>query len=211
MLTHPKRPANRNDMEIEMRHRRASLMGFLSLVVLALPLVADQRPSFVFGGKQFYVGMSMSEAVRLLSSCCQLSPPIDASTEKHPLTASGGHFILKEDGTETSILGGIFFADQKVTRLTKPISDDVDFSNEDLVAFTRSLKRVLHNDAGDFERTAKISVQHEKANNAEADLITITFPDGRGIELHVGTLDKPNALTGKREFVTADETLGSGQ
>jgi hypothetical protein len=198
-------------MEIEMSNRKKSFVALLLLAVLVVPLTADQRPSFVFGGKQFYVGMSMSEAVRLLSACCRLSPPIDASTEKLPLTASGGHFIWKEDGTETSILGGIFFADQKVTRLTKPIADDVDFSNEDLVAFTRALKRVLHNDAGEFERTAKISVQHEKANNAEADLISITFPDGRGIELHVGTLDKPNALTGKRDFVTADETLGSGQ
>jgi hypothetical protein len=153
----------------------------------------------------------MSEAVQLLSACCKLSPPIEANIEKNPLTATGGHFISKEVGTETSMLGGIFFANQKVTRLTKPMADDVDFSNEDLVAFTRALKRVLQNDAADFERTAKISVQHEKVSNAESDVISITFPDGRGIELHVGTLDKPNELTKKRDFVTADETLGSGQ
>src|SRR5579859_8044282 len=171
-----------------MNHRKASLIASLLFVVLVLPLVADQRPYFVFGGKQFYVGMSMSEAVQLLSVCCKLSFTNAANTEKNPLTTRGGHFIWKKDGTETSMLGGIFFADQKVTRLTKPMADDVDFSNEDLVAFTRALKRVLQNDAGDFERTAKISVQHEKATNAESDVISITFPDGRGIELHIGTL-----------------------
>jgi hypothetical protein len=194
-----------------MKHRKASLIGFAFFLAGVLPLSADQRPYFVFGGKQFYVGMSMSEAVQLLSACCKLSPPIEDNIEKNPLTATGGHFISKEVGTETSMLGGIFFANQKVTRLTKPMADDVDFSNEDLVAFTRALKRVLQNDAGDFERTAKISVQHEKVSNAESDVISITFPDGRGIELHVGTLDKPNELTKKRDFVTADETLGSGQ
>ena len=167
-----------------MRQRKASLIAFLLFVVLVLPLEADQRPYLAFGGKQFYVGMSMSEAVRLLSACCKLSPPIEANIEKNPLKARGGHLILKEVGTETSLLGGIFFADQKVTRLTKPIADDVDFSNEDLVAFTRALKRVLQNEAGDVERTARIFVQHEKATNAESDTITIIFPDGRGIELH---------------------------
>jgi hypothetical protein len=192
-----------------MNHGKTSFIMFLLFVVLVLPLVADQRPYFVFGGKQFYVGMSMSEAVQLLTVCCKLSPPIEANTERNPLTSRGGHFIWKKGGTETSILGGIFFAGQKVTRLTKPMADDVDFSNEDLVAFTRALKRVLQNDASDFERTAKISVQHEKATNAESDVISITFPDGRGIELHVGTLDKPNQLTNKRDFVTADEILES--
>jgi hypothetical protein len=190
-----------------MKHQKASLVAFLSFLVLVLPLAADQKPSFVFGGKQFYIGMSMSEAVRLLSSCCELSPPMEANTERNPVTARGGHLIVKKDGTETSILGVIFFADQKVTRLTKPIADDVDFSNEDLVAFMRGLKRILRNDAGDFGRTAMISVQHEKVSNAESDVISITFPDGRGIELHVGNLDKPNQLTNKREFVTADEIL----
>src|SRR5690348_13557033 len=196
--------------EVEMRHYRLSSVALILCASLVLPLVADQRPYFVFGGKQFYVGMTMSDAVRLLSLCCELSPPIEANTEKNPLTARGGHFILKKDGTETSILGGIFFADQKVTRLTKPMADDVDFSNEDLVAFTRSVKRVLQNDAGVFS-TARISIQHERASNAESDVILITFPDGRGIELHVGILDKPNQLTNKRDFVTADEILGSAQ
>ncbi len=190
-----------------MKPHRLSLIAFVLCVLMVLPLAADQKPFFVFGGKQLYVGMSMSEALRFLSECCRLSPPIEASTEKNPLTARGGHFIVKKGETETSMLGGIFFADQKVTRLTRPIAADVDFSNEDLVAFTRALKRVLQNDAGDVARTAVISVQHEKVTNAESDLVTIKFSDGRGIELHIGTLDTPNDLTRKRDFVTVDETL----
>lgn len=192
-----------------MRHNRLGSTAFVLFVGFVMPLVADQRPYFVFDGKQFYIGMSMSEAVRLLSSCCELSPPIEANIEKNP--AMGGHFIWKKNGTETSLLGGIFFTNQKVTRLTKPIADDVNFWNEDLVAFVRALKRVLQNDAGDFEGTARISVRHEKVSNAESDSISITFPDGRGIELHVGTLDKPNELSNKRDFVTADETLESSR
>src|SRR5712692_387333 len=100
-----------------MKHHKLGLTAFVLFVVLVLPLAADQRQYFVFGGKQLYVGMSMSEAVQLLSACCKLSPPIEANVEKNPLTARGGHFILKENGTETSILGGIFFAGQKVSRL----------------------------------------------------------------------------------------------
>jgi len=46
-----------------------------------------------------------------------------------------------------------------------------------------------------------------KASNAEADKVLIKFDDGRGIEINVGTLDQPNPLTDKRDFVTADETL----
>jgi hypothetical protein len=47
---------------IEMRHLKPSLMAFV-FFALVVPLVADQRPYFVFGGKQLYIGMSMSEAV----------------------------------------------------------------------------------------------------------------------------------------------------
>src|ERR1700739_2501789 len=113
-----------------MKRRKLSLLTFSLFIALVLPLAADQRPSFAFGGKQLYVGMSISEAVQLLSECCRLSPPIEANIEKNPPTAKGGHFILKKNGTETVMLGGIFFADQKVARLTRPIADDVDFSSE---------------------------------------------------------------------------------
>jgi hypothetical protein len=99
------------------------------------------------------------------------------------------------------------FDNHEVARMTKPIANDVDFSSDDLVAFTRAVKRVLQNDAGDAGRRATITVVKNKANNAEADKVLIKFDDGRGIEINVGTLDKPNQLTNRRDFVTADDTL----
>ena len=190
-----------------MKCRRTRVVTLLSLLVPLLSLASDQRSSFTFGGKQFYIGMSMSEAVQLFSDCCQLSPPIKAKIEKDPLTANGGHFILEKEGTETKIVGTVFFSDQRVTSMSRPIAEEVDTSNDDLVAFTRALKRVLQNDAGDTGRAATISVQHERFSNAESDLISIKFPDGRGIELEVGTLDRADARTNKRDFITANEIL----
>ncbi len=156
-----------------MKYRAKSLATFMLCLVLLLPLVADQKPSFVFGGKKFYIGMSQPEAVRLISDCCQLSPPIEANIEQNPLTAHGGHLIVKKDGAETRFLGQSFW-NQKITRLTKPMPDEVDL-NEELVAFVRDLKRVLRNDAGEFERVARISVQHEKISNAESDIYLSFF------------------------------------
>jgi hypothetical protein len=190
--------------EVFMTRRKSTVAAFVLLVLLVLPLAADQKPSFVFGGKQIFIGMSMSEAVRLLSDCCRLSPPMESKIEEK--STHGGHFIAKKDQPEV-LIGTIYFDNHEVARLTKPIADDVDFSSDGLVAFTRAIKRVLQNDAGDFGRRATITVVKDKPINAEADKILIKFDDGRGIEIHVGTLDKPSELTNKRDFVTADETL----
>ena len=189
-----------------MTRRKSTVAAFMLLVLLVLPLSADQKPSFVFGGKQIFIGMSMSEAVRLLSDCCRLSPPMENKIEENPVMARGGHFIVSKSQPET-ILGTIQFVNHQVVRITKPIADDVDFSNEDLVGFTRALKRLLQRDAGDSGGRATISVTKENPTNAEVDRVLIKFDDGRGIEIAVGMLDKPNQLTNKRDFVTADETL----
>jgi hypothetical protein len=191
-------------MESKLIHRRTSFLAFLLLVIFVLPLMADQKPSFFIGGKKLYVGMSMSEAVRLLSACCQLSPTIDPNIGRN---ASGGHFIFKKSENNSSILGAISFGDQKVTRVTKPLAEDVDVWSEDLVTFTRALKHALQDDVVDSERSARISVRHENISNAESDIISIVFPDGHGIELHVATLHTPDKETNKRDFVTADEIL----
>jgi hypothetical protein len=187
-----------------MTRRKSTVTAFMLLVLLVLPLAADQKPSFVFGGKQIFIGMTMSEAVQLLSDCCLLSPPMGNKIEEKRV--HGGHFIAKKDQPEVP-LGTIYFDNHEVARMTKPIANDVDFSSDDLVAFTRAVKRVLQNDAGDAGRRATITVVKNKANNAEADKVLIKFDDGRGIEINVGTLDKPNQLTNRRDFVTADETL----
>jgi hypothetical protein len=190
-----------------MTRRKSTVAAFTLLVLLVLPLAADQKPSFVFGGKQIFIGMSMSEAVRLLSDCCRLSPPMENKIEENPVMARGGHFIVSKSQPET-ILGTIQFVNHQVVRMTKPIADDVDFSNDDLVAFVRALKRTLQKDTEDEGgRRATILVIKQNAKNAEADKMIIKFDDGRGIELHVGILDKPDDFTKKRDFVTADETL----
>ena len=189
-----------------MPYQKSSVAVFVLFVLLVVPLAADQRLSFVFGGKQIFIGMSMAEAVQVLSECCRLSPPIENKIEENPVMAGGGHFIVGK-GEPQAMLGAIYFANSRVVRLTKPIADDVDFSNEDLVSFTRALKRVLEQDAGSIGQRATILVIRSKATNAEADKILIKFEDGRGVEINVGTLDKPNPLTNKRDFVTADETL----
>ena len=110
-----------------MIRRKSTVATFMLLVLLVLPLAADQKPSFVFGGKQIFVGMSMSEAVRLLSDCCRLSPPMENKIEENPVMARGGHFIVSKSQPET-ILGTIQFVNHQVVRMTKPIADDVDFS-----------------------------------------------------------------------------------
>jgi hypothetical protein len=187
-----------------MPRRKSTVAVFTLLILLVLPLAADQKPSFVFGGKQIFIGMKMSEAVQLLSDCCLLSPPMENKIEEKP--AHGGHFIAKKDQPEVP-LGTIYFDNQQITRMTRPVADYVDFSNDDLVAFIRALKRVLQDDAGNVGRRATISVTKENPTNAEVDHVLIKFDDGRGIEIAVGMLDKPNQLTNRRDFVTADETL----
>ena len=172
---------------------------------LSLSLSADQRPSFVFSGKQLYIGMTESEVTELLEDCCKISPPLTNQTEKNPLTPGAGQFIIKKD--EPLILGGIYFENHRVRRLTKPVAEDVDFSNDELVAFTRDLKRILRRDSGEAGRRATIYVYQQKATNAEGDKIVINCDDGHGLEITVGTLDKPNEATNKRDFITADETL----
>jgi len=116
-----------------------------------------------------------------------------------------GHFIVSKDDSPADILGGVFFVDGSVAKLTRPLDKDIDSSNEDLVGFARAIKRALP----DSPTTAVVSVRHEQASNAETDIVVLSFPDGRGIELHIGTLDKPNANMNmdKRDFVSVDEVL----
>ncbi len=44
------------------------------------------------------------------------------------------------------------------------------------------------------------------ASPPESDVLTVVFPNGQGLEFHIGTLDTPND-TNRRDFVTLDETL----
>ncbi|HXM59776.1 MAG TPA: hypothetical protein VN950_02900 [Terriglobales bacterium] len=194
-----------------MQKRTTILSGFILLgSCLMVSVAADERPpTFFFGGQQIHIGMSQQEAAAALYHCCKLSPPVESEIEKRP-SAEGamlGHFILsKEESSSQGILGAIYFSGGKVLRVTRPLAEEVDGYNDDVVGFARSIKRSLAGE-GDAEMTATISIRHERISNAESDVLLLTLKDGRGIEIHIGTLDKPNDLTNKRDFVTVDETL----
>ncbi len=97
-----------------------------------------------------------------------------------------------------------------MVRITRPLAEGVDTWNDDVVGFARAIKRSLQAES-DAETTILVSVRHERISNAETDVVSFSFPNGRGIELHVGTLDKPDTYTNKRDFATLDETLGSAR
>ena len=117
-----------------------------------------------------------------------------------------GHMILPKEEPPQRILGAIYFSGGKVVRVTRPLAEDVDGYNDNVVGFARAIKRSLAAE-GDTETTAIVTIHHERISNAESDVVLLTLRDGRGIEMHIGTLDKPNTDTDKRDFVTLDESL----
>ncbi len=190
--------------------RKIAAFGIALELCLVLPIIADQRPLvFYFGGNRFYIGMSQHEAATALSGCCKLSPPLESEVEKRPAPEGIvlGHFILAKNDDPFHMLGSISFRNGKVIRMTKPLDDDIDTYNEDLVSFARALKRSLPSEATDSEITLHVSVRHERVSNAESDVVSLLCPNGRTIQLHIGTLDKPGKDTNKRDFVTMEETL----
>jgi hypothetical protein len=135
-----------------------------------------------------------------------LSPPVVA--EKRP-AAQGvmlGHMIFPKEEPPQDIFGAIFFSGGKVVRVTRPLAKEVDTSNNDVVGFARAIKRSLPADSDTETTTVVVSVRHEHGSNAESEVVSFSFPGGRGIELRIGTLDKPDNM-GKRDFVTLDEIL----
>jgi hypothetical protein len=193
-----------------MQKRTTILFGFILIGICLLPSVAadEKPPTFFFGGQQVRVGMTQQEAVTALSRCCKLSPPVESEIAKQPAPEGGmlGHFILSREESTQRMLGAIYFSGGKVLRATQPLAEEVDGHNDDVVGFARAIKRFLAA-GGDTETTATVAVRHERISNAESDVVLLTLKDGRGIEIHIGTLDKPNALTDKRDFVTLDGTL----
>lgn len=192
-----------------MQKRTMILAGLIFGNCLALSVAADEKPpKFFFGGQQVYVGMSVQEAVAAISHCCKLSPPAESEVEKWPVPKGTmpGHMILSKDESQIPILGAIYFSGGKVVRVTRPLDQEIDTANDDVVGFARAIKRFLASE-GDSEMTAIVSIRHERIVNAESDVVLLTLRGGRGIEIHIGTLDRPNALTEKRDFVTIDKIL----
>jgi len=137
-------------------------------------------------------------------ACCTLSPPVDAVG-----SGEGGHFIRTKDGPPYRILGTISFRAGTVSRISQPLDLDFDGYNDEAVRLARALYRALAPITGDSSSTVLLSVQHMRMSNAERDTLSLSFPNGRGIELQVITLDSPDKETNKRDAVTLDEILES--
>jgi len=140
-----------------------------------------------------------------LSDCCKLSPPPKPTVDgdASPPGQLKGYYILAKGEPPQSVLGGIWFKGQKVVSLSRELANNVDTSDDELVAFMKAFKRSLPEEL----TTAVVGVRHEQASNGESDLLTLEFPDGRRIEIRILTLDKAVGL--KRDFVSIDEVLGS--
>jgi hypothetical protein len=183
-----------------------TIIVLLICSVLA-PCQTKDASAFYIKGQRLAIGMSQREVMNSLSQCCKLSPPLEAGVEKRPAVngVTLGHFIVSKDEGSFGILGGIFFVDGKVVKLTRPLDNEIDTSNEELVSFVRAMKRALP----EVPSTALISVQHEPTSNAETYVLRFSFRDGKGIELSIGALDKPSESmnSNKRDFVSMTEIL----
>ena len=170
-----------------------------------LPLSAGQKPpELYFGGHRLTVGMRVSDVAVAISTCCVLTPPIGAAD-----SGEGGHFIRTKEGPPYRLLGSIWFRAGKVSRISQPIDSEFDGYNDEAVHLARALYRALAPTTGDSSSTVLLSVQHTRMSNGEGDTLSLSFPNGRGIELQVITLDNPDKTTNKRDAVTLDEILES--
>ena len=180
------------------------IIGLAAALALVLPLSAGQRePEFYFSGKSLTVGMAESSAVTSLAACCTLTPAVNASDKPEV----GGHFIRTKEGPPYRILGSIFFRNGRVSRIERPLDEDFDGYNDDVVRVARALYRALAPTTGDSSSTVSLSLQHLRMSNANGDVLSLSFPNGRGIQLQITTLDNPDSITNKRDAVTLDEVL----
>lgn len=190
-------------------HTRIFGAILLLLMETCIGRPTDHAPAFVFYGKQLYIGMPKRDLVEALSACCKLSPPVEVGANTDTLVNGklGGHFIISREAPP-QILGSIYFSGDKIVRIERPLAGEVDSHDDNVVAFARALKRALPPEASsELGTTAVVSVRHEQATNAESDVVTFSFPNGRGVVLRIGTLDKPFETNNKRDFVNLDETL----
>jgi len=196
-----------------LRGRTFHYAAFVALAFcIAFPSAAEESPpAFYFGGKPIFVGMSKAEALTALVSCCRVSPPPESGKEKQSSVAGqrAGHFIFSTETQPQRLLGTIFFADGKVIRISRPLAENVDAEDPSVVGFARALDRALSPTSGDADTFVRISVQHLRMSNAEEETLLLSFPNGKGVEIQVFTLDAPSKITGKRDSVSMDETLAA--
>jgi len=97
------------------------IVVLLTCSVFALCQTNNTR-AFYVKGQRLSVGMSQTEVATSLSKCCKLAPPIESVVEQKPVAKGRmlGHFIVSNDDSPADILGGVFFIDGKVAKLTRP-------------------------------------------------------------------------------------------
>ena len=190
--------------------RKAALGLLLFELCLAIAVVADEKPPvFVFGGKELYVGMPKRDALAALAACCKLQLALRPFGRAYVLGFQVEEQTIVTRESPQRILGGIGFSNGKVVYVTRPLAEDVDSSNDDAVGFARALSRSLSRDLGDSETTVRVSVQHDRFTNAEMDTVSLSFPNGRRISLHLVTTDKPDEVSKKRDSAELGEILES--
>jgi hypothetical protein len=178
------------------------------VLCLTVPLAADQKPpAFYFGGKPIFIGMAQADAVAILTSCCKFTPPNSEDENPPGANHAVGHFIMSKD--KGPILGSIFFSGGRVFRINRPLDEDVNSESDDAVALASAIDRSLTQDLSDSPATVIVSARHVPMKGADSEVLTLTFPNGRGIELQIFTLDSPPKATGKRDAISLDEILES--
>jgi hypothetical protein len=184
-------------------------LAFALLVVSCVPLAADQNPpALYFGGHRFVVGMSKTDALAALSDCCKLSPPDTSKDFIAGTDKLAGHFIILKGQSDQGIAGTIFFASGKVAEIDRPIdSDKYDYASSDVVGFARALDRALAQDVGDSSAAVRLSAQHVRSSNGDGENLSISFPNGRTVQLQIITLDTPLAGTTARDSVNLNEIV----
>jgi hypothetical protein len=175
-----------------MRRKKLSILLLLLISSpLCCQLAPDQfQPVFYFGGQRISIGMPEDAARAALRACCELNG------------SAGSYFIVSKDTLAKGIVGSIFFAQGRVAFVSQDLATDVDSSDDDLVGFIRDVRHNLP----EGSHLATVTLKHQDMSNAQSDVLTIVFENGRGIELRLATLDKPDATTHKRDYVTVEAT-----
>ena len=195
-----------------LRDRKSYLILTSTVLLLTTILIAQRHPPvFYFGGKRIFVGMDRAEALANLQVCCKLSP--ESLKNEQAAADQGrmlGQFIVSKDESFERILGSIYFSHGKVTNVTRPLGEDAyEPWNANAVGFARTLYRALASSSGDSDATLTLSIRHERAKNAETEVLSLTFRDGRGIRMSLIKLDKPlaDAPFETRDQVNLEEFL----
>ena len=98
--------------------------------------------------------------------------------------------------------------DGKVTRITRPRDRKVSPESVAAVALGRLMIRALSQREGDLSSTIQVTTQHQRLANGESETLLLSYPNRKGVELKILTLDTPSPATGHRDSVGLDPDTG---